>query len=301
MKKFKGVIAPIITPFKENGEFYRYGMENLLNYLHQNNIDGVFALGSYGSFPMLSIAERKEIAEYIVNYSKILGLKTIIQIGSPSTLDARNLAEHASDIGADAVASVVPFYYSSRVYGEETYLHHFESIKEVIKNNVPFHLYNNPRTTGYSATVSFLSNLIDIGISGMKDSGTDMALFAEFSELINKKFPDFDLMPGSASTFASGFLLGAEACVAGTSMVFPALVVSLYNAIIEKNAEEIKNLQLKIIEARNYQSIRPLRPAVSYDLLRVLGIDVGVPRKPWYSLNEDELKTIKENLLKIPL
>jgi len=65
MKRFKGVIAPIITPFKSNGDFYELGMLNLLDFLYEHKVDGVYALGSYGSFPLLSISERKNVAEFV--------------------------------------------------------------------------------------------------------------------------------------------------------------------------------------------------------------------------------------------
>jgi dihydrodipicolinate synthase/N-acetylneuraminate lyase len=296
MKRFKGVIAPIITPFKSNGDFYELGMLNLLDFLYEHKVDGVYALGSYGSFPLLSISERKNVAEFIIQETKKRNLSSIIQIGAASTLDTIDLALHAASHKPDAIASVVPFYYSHKVYGEETYINHFKEIIKAVNGRVPVQIYNNPRTTGYMVTPKFFASLIDIGVSGMKDSGTDMAAFGEFMNIVNDKSPDFDLMPGSASVFSSGFLLGAEACVAGTAMVFPDMVVDLYDALSNGDLEKIRELQLNIIKVRGYQSIKPLRPSVSYDLLEIKGIDVGVPRKPWYQLNKKEYSDLKRNL-----
>jgi len=114
--------------------------------------------------------------------------------------------------------------------------------------------------------------------------------------IVNEKAPVFDLMPGSASVFLAGFALGAEACVAGTAMAFPDLVVKLYDAFLKGDIAKAKELQLKIIQARDYQSVRPLRAAVSYDILKIKGIDVGTSRKPWYRLSEEEYKNLKRQM-----
>jgi len=177
MKKFKGVITPIITPFKDNGEFYEQVMLNLLDFLHSNGVDGVYALGSYGSFPLMSIAERKQVAEFVVRETKKRGMPSIIQIGAPATADSVELALHAVEIQPDAIASVVPFYYSNYAYGEEVYLEHFKTIVDAVNGRVPVQMYNNPKTTGYTVTPKFFNRLLEIGITGLKDSSWNMSLF----------------------------------------------------------------------------------------------------------------------------
>lgn len=295
MKQFKGILTPIITPFKENGEFYEKGMENLIEFLYKNGVNGVYAIGSYGSFPLMNVEERKIVAETVVRETKKRNMQSIIQIGSAATKDAVELALHAEKIGADAVASVVPFYYSNYAYGEDVYLEHFKTIIDAVES-IPVQMYNNPKTTGYTVSLNLLEKLMDIGLSGLKDSSANISLFSEMMNLANEKNPDFDLMPGSASIFLSGFILGAEACVAGTAMAFPELVKPLYDAIQNKDFEKASSQQLKVVEARVYQSIKPLRAAVSYDILKIKGIDVGTSRKPWYRLNKEEYTILNNNM-----
>ena len=294
MKRFKGVLAPIITAFDDDSEIYEKGIRNLIDFLSEKGVHGLFAVGSYGSFPLMTIEERKKVAEIMVSHAKKMEMQVIIQIGHPSTRISMSLAQHAEAIGSDAVASVVPFYYSSFGYDESELLKHYEKLVQSVK--VPVQYYNNPRTTGYTLTPSFLSKLIDIGVTGVKDSGANIATFGEMMNIINMKAPDFDLMPGSASILLSGFMLGAKACVAGTSTAFPEMVVALYNAIMDGNYMEATALQLRVIGARTYQSIRPLRAAVCYDILKMRGIDAGTSRGPWSRLNEDEYKQLERSL-----
>ena len=60
MQQFSGVISPVITPFDLNGKIYEQGFDNLFKFLSQNEIDGVFCVGSYGSFPLMGLEERKQ-------------------------------------------------------------------------------------------------------------------------------------------------------------------------------------------------------------------------------------------------
>jgi len=67
-------------------------------------------------------------------------LDVIVQVGSTSLEDSFELAKHAEDIGADAVASTPPFYYH---YDEESILRFFQQLISQI--NIPssstiFHL-----------------------------------------------------------------------------------------------------------------------------------------------------------------
>lgn len=294
MKRFRGIIAPIVTPFQDNGDLYPQGMVNLLEYLAAHGVHGVFAIGSYGSFPLLTEEERMSLAELIVSHCRRLGLKVIVQIGSPSLRTSLRLARHASALAPDAVASVVPFYYSATGYKEDAILNYFAELTKAI--TVPLHFYNNPRTTGFMLRPQLLDRLIDIGVSGIKDSGSDMANFGEMMNLIKDKAPDFDLMPGSASILLPGFLMGAEACVAGTATAFPALVAELYGAILQEKIKTAIQLQLRVIQARTFQGKWGMRPAACYDILKMRGLDVGTCRAPWRRLLATEYQALQQEL-----
>ena len=87
--KFKGVLSPIPTSFKKNSEnLDEEGTRNLLIYLKKNGIHGVFALGSYGSFPLLDPNLRKKAMKIISKHCQELDLYCIMQIGAPGIYQA---------------------------------------------------------------------------------------------------------------------------------------------------------------------------------------------------------------------
>ena len=56
MKKIKGVIPPMITPFDEYGGLDERNLIRLVEYLSPK-VDGLFICGSYGCGPLMSLEE----------------------------------------------------------------------------------------------------------------------------------------------------------------------------------------------------------------------------------------------------
>lgn len=70
----------------------------------------VWVPGTMGQFETLTIAERKELVARWVEAGHRHGLYIIAHVGTNSIEEARDLAAHAQKVGADAIASVPPFY-----------------------------------------------------------------------------------------------------------------------------------------------------------------------------------------------
>mgnify|MGYP001777640703 FL=1 len=109
VKKFSGVYPAVITPFDAEGEVDVAKLENYINYL-SDKVDGLFVGGSYGSGPIMTVAQRKLLAE--VTIKTCAGrIPVIMHIGTTNLSDTIELAQHSEKLGADALAAVTPFYY----------------------------------------------------------------------------------------------------------------------------------------------------------------------------------------------
>ena len=279
LTQLNGVLSPIPTPFDpSNGKVYEKGIINLLTFLKEAGVHGVFAMGSYGSFSLLDPEERREAMRLITKYCKELELYNIMHIGAAGTDQALRYATYAHEIEVDSIASVSPFYYSGHAYRWQDILSYHEAL---LKNvSLPYCVYNNPRATSFALTAENLSDLAEIGVSGLKDSGNNVPLFQEYMNAT--KDYEFNCMPGSGSTMLECFRIGAKAIVAGTSVCFPAEVMKLYDAIIEKKPDQkLDELQLEVSNCRDRQMRSIMRPAAAYIILREKGIDIGTPRAPW--------------------
>jgi N-acetylneuraminate lyase/4-hydroxy-tetrahydrodipicolinate synthase len=163
-KKIKGIIPPLTTPFTPEGAVYEEGLRTLLDFQISGGVHGLFICGTYGSGPIMSLDERKQVAEIVVNHVKNR-VSVIAHVGTTSTSQSIELAKHASEIGADVVASVPPYYHH---HDERSVKKYFDSLVQSV--DIPVFVYNNPKTTGFTITPEFLEELAIIGIQGIKDS-----------------------------------------------------------------------------------------------------------------------------------
>lgn len=297
MVKFKGIIPAIITPFKHDSVF-KEGIKNELDYLYKYGYRNVFVCGSYGSFPVMNIEQRETVAKCVIDHCQYLGMKTIIQIGSTSTYDAVRLAQHAEFCGANAVSSVVPFYYSNTIYTEDDFLRYYEEIVKSV-HIADVHCYNNPKTTGFNVSPNFLKRLIDVGITGIKDGGSDMGRMLEMLNVIrDKKFDFFDYYPSSTSSLITGFLLGVESCISGVCLSYPKLVMNIYNQMMNDDIQLALRSYRKVMKVRSILGARCGRAIAAYDVLNNKGIDVGTCKAPWQRLEESDSKLMLNELEK---
>ena len=96
-KRFEGIYPPAITSFTEDGEIYEKGIRNVIRYLMSEGVHGFFINGSYGSCVLMTIEERKRVAEII--HDEVSGrLPIITHVGEASTRATIELAKHAEDL-----------------------------------------------------------------------------------------------------------------------------------------------------------------------------------------------------------
>ncbi len=109
-KSITGLIAAGFSPMNEDGSLNFELIPRLADHLIERSIEGLYLCGTTGEGPLLSTDERKQVAEaYIKAADK--RVPVIVHVGHDSLVEARGLAGHAADVGADAIAAVGPCYY----------------------------------------------------------------------------------------------------------------------------------------------------------------------------------------------
>jgi dihydrodipicolinate synthase/N-acetylneuraminate lyase len=285
--KFEGIICPMISPFTVDGRIYADGVRNLIEFLRKNSVNGIFVYGAYGLGPAMSIDERKKIAELSVEHASGK-MDVIIHVGSSNIDTSIELAKHAEDIGADAVASTPPFYYR---YDDDAVYSFFRSL--IKKVNIPVFVYNIPPRVGYGITPSLLKRIADEGACGIKDTSGDIILFYQFIMTIRNR--DFKFLVGTERLMLPSMIAGGHGCVAGLSNAFPEIIVEFYKMLKEGRYKEAVERQFFIIELRDIMYSVPNIPA-TYAVLKLRGIDVGYPKPPHKPLSNEELEKLKLKL-----
>ncbi len=280
-KQVKGIIPPLTTPFTESGDVYEQGLRRLVDFQIEKGVHGLFICGTYGSGPIMTVQERKQVHEIVVDQAD--GRITVIaHVGTASTAQSVELAQHAESVGADYVASVSPYYHR---HDERAVVEFFHTLVRAVE--LPVYVYNNPKASGVTITPSFLHHLADVGVQGIKDSGFSLIELTHFM-LALQDVPGFRFIVGTEALALPAFLVGAKGSVAGLANAFPELVVKLWDLFQAGSYEEAVQVQMQVIRARQILHIPSSTNAACYAVLHERGIDVGYPKAPILPVREDK-------------
>lgn len=284
---FKGIIPPMMTAFTEEGEIYEEGTRQIVDFIVPH-VHGLYPCGTYGSGPMMSIAERKRTAEIIVDQAKGR-VPVIVHVGTADTKNTVELARHAEAIGAQAVGAITPYYNS---YSEDAIFIHFQRLINAV--NIPVFLYNNPKASGNSVSPDLLVRLAKKGLGGVKDSSFDIINYYH-SQIALKEFPELNLIIGTEAMLVAAFDAGAKAAVTGLGNVFPEVIRKLYDAYLEGDRKKLMQLQIDVLKIRQITKYGPTVPTC-HAILKIRGIDAGYPRLPFTPVSAETEKRVRESL-----
>ena len=291
IKTIEGVIPPIITTFDEQGRFDHKRMEDLVAFL-KSKVNGLFVCGTYGSGPLMSSKERKEVLETVVK-SVNNSIPITVNVSSSNPEEIFDLSTHAESLGVDAVSSLPPYYYATS-YNDDDLERFF--VKLINTVNIPVFLYNNPKTTGISVSIQLLEKLSHEGLAGIKDSSSDLFYFYKCRYHLNLN--KFRYIVGTESFIIPTIPLGAVGTISGLAISFPELIAKLYNATKSKKYEKAFELQEKVNYLREIHHMAQSIPAI-HMLMKLRGIDVGYPRYPYSEVPEQIQEKMKKFLAKI--
>jgi N-acetylneuraminate lyase/4-hydroxy-tetrahydrodipicolinate synthase len=269
--KLHGILVPLITPFDEKGEVKVDSIDQIVNFTYPY-VHGYYICGTYGSGPLMRIDQRELVLEKIVE--RVKGSKSIVaHIGSPDTETAVKLAKHAEDVGADAVASVPPYYYA---HSEAHIVEYFREIAGTV--SIPVYAYNNPQRVGYQITPQLALKLREAGVVGVKDSSFDIQLFIEYKLTVGE---DFEVIIGTEALMVPGYILGARAFIPGMSNYAPEVIHKLFELLEKGEIQKAAELQFRVNKVRReLHKLGSMLPVV-YLAVKSRGIDPGLPRKPF--------------------
>src|SRR5947209_2146991 len=108
----RGALAAAVTPLWDRGEALdEAAFEPYVDLLVRGGLDGMLALGTTGEGFLLPLEQRMRAAELFVRAANGR-LAVAVHAGAQSTWDTIQLADHAAEVGADAVAVIAPPYYA---------------------------------------------------------------------------------------------------------------------------------------------------------------------------------------------
>lgn len=209
---FFGSAVAIVTPFL-NGEIDYHSLGSLIDYQIDGKADAIVVLGTTGEAPTISEEERYKIIEFSKN--RINGrVPLIVGAGTNSTESTIRYASGASQLGANAVLCVTPYYNKPSEWG---LVAHYEKIASEV--SLPIILYNVPSRTGTSLTLCALRELEKIpNIVGIKEASGNISFMEEIIFNFGNRF---SLYTGNDDLTYATLSLGGDGVISVVANAFP--------------------------------------------------------------------------------
>lgn len=286
---YSGVYAALLTPFTTSGQVNPQAIKFLIDFLLENKINGLYLCGGTGESILLTENERKLVTEIAVNHTAGR-VPIIVHVGAPSTAEAEHLAAHAIEVGANAVASVPPFYYNVGLDGIEIY---YKKLAAAAKNPVFF--YNIPASTQYNLGPDLATSLFKQGIiQGIKYTSNDMLNLRAIMDSCGK---DLTIFSGPDEMLLPFLTMGVNGGIGATYNCMPKMFVDLYRDYRTGNIDEAQNLQYKIDRFINIFAKYGVIAATKA-VMQFIGLDCGAVREPLVNLNDPQKAALKSEIIR---
>ena len=285
MKKFFGVLTPMVTPFKENEEIDWELLDKHVDFLIDKGVHGLTPNGSTGEFESMTFDEI--VAVYNAVAKKVAGRVPIIAgMGGRSTREAIAMAREAEKAGLDGLLALPPYYYG---FNQDEIITYYKQVAD--STNLLVMLYNNPGKTKVDVTPPMVVALSKVpNIRYIKESSGDIR---RIKEIIERTDEDFVVIGGWDSIFLESLLMGAQGMVSGTSNTAPEILVHLYDLASSGAYKEAIELYKYVHPYLSLMEDTGRLAAWVKAALRLRGQDCGYPRRPYAPIAAGEIDQIR--------
>ena len=269
------ILTAIVTPFGEDLRVDEAAFVALMHHLAAHGSDGFVVCGTTGESSTLDVDEHLGLIELAVR-ERPEGATIVAGAGSNDTRHAVRMTERASELGADAILSVTPYYNRPNRRG---ILRHYEEVSRATDR--PIVLYNIPARTGIDMPNDLLAELAQLDhVEAVKQANNDNLALVD----------GLDLYAGNDDILARTLDIGG----AGGILVASHIVGPQMRRMVDEPDRR----------AAIHDELRPVFEALSVGppamttkaALNLLGHRAGKPRLPYVVADETELATIREML-----
>lgn len=269
------MLTAMVTPFDERGRVDEDAAVTLMHHLIEHGSDGLVICGTTGEAVTMSDDEQAALIALAVQ--EMRGKATVVAgVGSNDTRHAVALTERATELGADALLSVNPYYNRPSRRG---IIAHYRKV--VRATELPILLYNIPQRTGSDMPNDLLAELAQLDhIYGVKQANP--ANLAKVDGLV--------IYAGNDDLLADVLDMGEAGGVLTGSHIFGQQMRRMVD-----EPEHRREIDASLKDAYRDLTIAPLACTIKA-ALRMIGIEVGAPRLPYVELDAAELAVVHELL-----
>lgn len=273
-------LVPIITPFNADETVNYDALGKLTKKLLADGADGIYASGSSAECFALSEEERKKTLETVIKAAD--GAFVMAHVGCIGTRNAMELARHAKTAGADAIASVPPFYFAYPFDGIVGYYSDLASV------GLPVTVYSMPSATR-KLTIPEYRKLMEIkGVDSIKFTDSDYFVMEQIIADTGA-----EVYSGKDECFLSAISMGAKGAIGTTFNFMLEKYLNIYKLYGEGNMAQALEVQTAA-NAVTACALENLMSATKYLIKLKYGIECGSGRKPFLPLSADHKKKLDD-------
>ena len=282
----QGSATAMITPFTADGiNFESFG--KMIEYQIEGGTDAIVVLGTTGEPATMTEAEKEALMRFAVERAKGR-IKIIFGTGGNNTAKAVAMTRLATDLGADGILAVTPYYNKCTQNGLVEY---YKAICGATP--LPVICYNVPSRTGVNILPATMERIADIpNMAGIKEASGNMQQVMETARRIRCKC---DLYSGEDALNLPILCVGGKAVISVVSNIVPKQIKGLVEYALAGKldiANGVNDVLLPLIDAC-FVEVNPIPVKAA---MNVLGFDAGVPRAPLTPIEPEHLEQLKAAL-----
>jgi len=269
------ILTAMVTPFDAKGRVDEEAAARLMHHLVEHGSDGLVVCGTTGEAPTLSDEEQLGLIGLAVQE---VGDRTTIVAGAGSndTRHAVHLTERATELGADAVLSVNPYYNKPNRRG---IIRHFEAVAGA--TDKPVVLYNIPGRTAADMPNDLLAELAQIERVDYVKQANDESL---------APVDGLGIYAGNDHTLARTLDMGECGGIVVASHI---VGVQMRRMVDEPDSRAEIDAGLRDVYETLFMTANPICTKAA---LNMLGHEVGGLRLPLVEADEAETAAVREML-----
>lgn len=224
--KLKGIVPPIGTPVTTDEKVDEKGLRNLVRYLLDAGVHGIFANGTMGCCALLSDAEQFRAIEIVADEvnGKVPVVAGVSDSGTRRVIEKIKAVER---LNIDYLTAVPPYYF---MLTQESAMSFFRDAAEAAQK--PLLLYNNPYLTKFDFTIPSLVELAkEPNIVGLKETNQDCNRWTKLFDAFRGE-DNFSILLGTELLIPQGLMMGADGAIGGAHNIAPRFGVELYEAAV---------------------------------------------------------------------
>jgi len=283
----QGALTALVTPY--DGKWINWGLiQALVEYNAGRGIDGIVPAGCTGQSFTLCDDDQVSIIKVVANAAaEYENLMVIAGDGSNDTAKAVNLAQRVEkETGAHFHMQIAP--YANKPDPEGAYLH-FMSVLDA--SVLPVILYNVPSRVGKGIDLTS-DKYLDMTVQLARHPRVEAFKAAsgkidQIEKLIKATEGQISVLSGDDGLTLEIIKRGGKGVISVASNVVPGMVSDMVHYALEGQLDKAKEIDKRLRPLYKALFIQNNPQCVHYALRR-MGCDVGVPKPPLHSLDEDD-------------